>query len=487
MLQKIKSGDFYIYTNEIIHPKEFSKIYNKEDILKEFETNVTTLTHHPFATFLAKDRHATSNIKVGDVLILRAVKSNKKFEFVSKICKWGRFSIPKIVIKILNIKNHEKVGFEIIEESKKREIKEEGIINLKNIEEDVKIIYRKNDFITVFREYKTPITLPRFIKITPELVELCFLIHGDGHYKNKLYFVNKNSELHRFVINKFDEIFRIPKTTWRVRLLLNRPSDSESAKENWKKTLNLKEEQFYPSVSRCVLKTSNLGNLRIVIDKTIVSIIFRHVFNKLVNLNEKLSLYALNGLLYAEGGARKDKQGLHKITLSFNQEEKKLFKNILQNTNILELTRIEQNKRFCMSGWENQYEFFKIFFLNNIVPFSIHTERCKKALGGFLKHNFTKTMCKYLNILNKKPNSTIKELVSEMKHLPNSILKSLRRSQYAKFIKIEGRGVNRNPFRFSITPEGKAFLNLIQNIREVYNEKCKLKKNQETENYQRTA
>ena len=85
-------------------------------------------------------------------------------------------------------------------------------------------------------------------------------------------------------------------------------------------------------------------------------------------------------------------------------------------------------------------------------------------------------MKKYLNILNKKSSFTVKELIKEINNLPNSILKSLRRPQYVKFIKIEGEGINKNPFIILITNEGRGFLKLIQNIKGVYNEKCRFRK-----------
>lgn len=62
-----------------------------------------------------------------------------------------------------------------------------------------------------------------------------------------------------------------------------------------------------------------------------------------------------------------------------------------------------------------------------------------------------------------------------MNHLPNSILNTLRRKQYSKFIMIKGKGINRNPYIISITPEGKDFIMLIKQMQEVYNEKCRLR------------
>jgi len=117
MLTKIKSGNFDICTNEIIHPEEFSNLYKKEKILQKFKTKVIT-SSKPFATFLASQRHSVK-IREGDYIILRAVKNNKKFEFVSKIAKWGKFHVPEIVIRILSINNHDKITFEVVKENHK--------------------------------------------------------------------------------------------------------------------------------------------------------------------------------------------------------------------------------------------------------------------------------------------------------------------------------------------------------------------------------
>lgn len=471
---KINSGEFNIYTNEIIHPEIFLELYNKEEILCKFETKVLTKTHYPMATFLAENRHKTP-VKEGDLIILRAIKNNKKFEFVTKIGKWGKFSVWKEAVEKLDIQNHENIKFEVIKESNKENSKNDRI-DLANINEN--IIFRKNNVITIFNIGGTPITLPRFIEITPELIELCFLIHGDGSYKTKFNFVNKNPELIQFVIEKFEKIFRIPKNLWRARLLFNNESNSLKAKENWKTKLLLEDEQFYPSISNCVLNTSDQGNLRICIDKVIVASIFRYVFSQLQELSGEKAIYAVNGLLYAEGGARNEKEGgLHKITLSFSQQEKEMFERMLKNAGILQLTRVEQNIRFCISDWSNLYEFFRIFISNDIIPFNIHSERCNKALSGFLKHRFTQTIEKYLKIINEKDKFTIKELQEITGYRYNSVFNTLKKQKYSKFVRFEGRGVNRNPFKISITDEGRNFLELIKNIREEYTERNELKTN----------
>lgn len=464
MLTKITSNGIHIYTNEIINTKSFFNLYKNEKILTKFKTIITTSSHHPFATFLAKERHKSS-VKEKDLLILRACKDNNKFEFISKVCKWGKFSIPKEVISEFSITNHDIIIFEVVEKTKPQDRAEKKSIDLSKIYLDKSVIFRNSDFITLFKKGGTSITLPRYIEITPKLIELFYLIHGDGHYQYKLYFVNKSPELHQFVMSKFEEIFKIPDGFWRARLLFNNQSSKEQAKERWKKVLCLRDEQFYPTISKTMLNTSVDGNLRIVIETPIVTEVFKYIFAKLQNLKGKEALHAFNGLLCAEGGARKNKQGLHKITLSFSQKEKDMFQYILKEAGILRLSTISQNSRFVISNWRNLYEFFKIFSLNNITPFNIHSDRRNNALDGFLEHSFTKTAYRYLKILSRKPSFTTNEITAETGYLPNSILDTLRKDQYSRFVKVEGKGINRSPFNISITPDGKEFINLIDGLK----------------------
>ena len=474
MLINIKSNNLEIYTNQIIHPVEFTNLYKNEKILVSFQTQVNNVNKRAFATFLAKERHY-SNIKEGNFVIFRAVKGSSKFEFISQIGKWGKFHIFKEVIGTLKISNHEIIEFEVVKIVEPRRDMSKNSIDLANLQ-GAKILFRESGLITIIQKSKVAITLPRYIQITPNLIELCFLIHGDGHYNTKLFFVNKDIKLIRFVMHKFEEILRVPKDTWRARLLFNNSASSDLAKERWRTSLNLKDEQFYPSVSKCILNTSENGNLRIVIDKLIVAYVFRSVFDIVKqNIEGKNALYALNGLLLAEGSAEKtENRGLHKITINYSSKEKEMFKEILHEAKVIDLIK-DREDRFIIEGWENCYKFFKIFFSNNIIPFNLHTGRCNNALSGFLEHGFTKTMEKYLTILNRKEQMNTNELILETNHLGNSVRKLLRKKQYTRFVNSLGRGINRNPIIFSITPEGKEFLALIKDIREVYNKKSGLR------------
>ncbi len=463
MLTQINLEGFNIYNNQIISNKEFANLYKSEKILTSFQTQINNTSKNASATLLAEKRHMT-NISEGNFVIFRAIKENKKFEFISQIGKWGDFYILKEVIDVLGISNHEIIKFEVIKttEPKNREL--ENIIDLADLKKEAIILFRENGLITIIQKGKIPVTIPRFIKVTPELIELFFLIHGDGHYQSKLFFVNKDEGLHKFVMEQFEKIFRIPMDIWRARLLFNNSADKQEAKQKWKTSLKLTEEQFYPTISICSLHTSERGNLRIVIDKTIVSLIFRHIFDKIKDLDEVNSLYALNGLLCAEGSVDKAPGGgLHRITISFSQKEKEMFEGILQRSKIYSLVETKRD-RFIIDNWSNLYPFFRTFFSYNLIPFNLHEGRCNKALSGFLEHSFTRTMEKYLTILNEKEQMSTPELVKEMDHLGNSIRNTLRKKQYKRFVESHGK----YPFVFSITKEGKEFLALIKKIKEAY-------------------
>jgi DNA-binding MarR family transcriptional regulator len=467
LLKKIKKVSFVdiynkrIYYYEIIHPTIFKELYSMEKPTAKFLSKVTVNTNRPFTTFLAKDRKLLC-FKENDILLIRIIKNNQEFQIATKIYKWGKFHLPKDVIKILDIKNHEIINFEILAKNQDLDIIETNMsIDLAAISDPkINVLPRARNFITLYSKHKIPITLPRLIEITPKLLELFYLIHGDGHYQNKLYFVNKTPELHEFVLEQFKNIFCIPRKLWRTRILISDLNFGNYAKDYWQNKLNLDEKQFY-NISKSKLNTNEKGNLRIIIDKTIVSSVFRFIFNHL-KIYQKNSLHALNGLLCAEGGAQIDKIGLHKVTLSFNRKEKDMFKCILDNLNLK--YNIEQNRNFVIQGWNNLYLFFKIFFSKNIVPFNIHNQRRNNAINGFLNHSFTKTMIKYLSVLEQKNNITLKEFSKDLKIRKDSILDTIRKKQYNKFINIDGKGIRGNPFIISITDEGDNLLNIINKM-----------------------
>ncbi len=461
-------GDETVYFNEIIKPSQFKRIYSKEVVLIRLKKEINTEAARPFLN-IPSTSPKQINTKTRNVLILRIKNINKIYEIISPVYSWGKVNIPRKVISTLNIKHQQKVSIGVVKEANQFQ---EGKMDLSQLfkgKKNIKILRRTAGFITIFSPGKLPITLPNSIILGPKLVEAFFLIHGDGHYGRNFFFTNNDINLHKFVIKVFEEELKIPTTIWRARVNLNESHEIELAVSYWLKNTGLDVQQLYPSISRTKFNTSPEGNLRICIDYPIVTEVFRTIFDFMKeNLNKRLSFYALNGLLAAEGGAQIDEVGLHRITLSYNQKEKELFKKVLKTCGLVHLFK-DKNKgnhgTFVLEGWEKLYSFFKEFSVRKVIPFSLHNDRKQRAITGIISHSFTKTMCAYLSILSQNEKFTTKEFSKRLQIREDSCLRTLRKDQYSPFINIEGLGINRHPFTISITDQGKELLNIISTLR----------------------
>lgn len=463
----IKVGSKTIYFNEIVRPNDFKNLYLSEKISLTLRKEVNTKTPKPFFNIPAAICKKFG-LQKSNLFVIRISNSDKTYELFSKIYIWGKIHIPRHVINSLNIQHHQKVKIEVVKEANFSQEDKINFTKLFERDNKVKIFKRANGFVTIYSNGRLPITLPNTITLSPKLIESFFLIHGDGHYKSKLFFTNNDPNLHKFIIDVFENELKIPHSIWRARINLRESLPGQPALQYWMENVKLSTEQFYPLISRTKFNTSTQGNLRIVIDNTIVSQIFRKIFSFMKeNLDRELSLHALNGLLAAEGGAQIDKIGLHRITLSYNQDEKPLFKVVLRNCGVLHLFKEKDKENqgvFILEKWENFFPFFSAFLSKNVIPFQLHKNRKDRAFIGLNNHSFTQTMQKYLSVLKKKENFTVKELSRTLKIRNDSCLSTIRKQQYSKFINIKGKGINRNPYIISISPEGDYLLNLILNV-----------------------
>ncbi|MBI2145961.1 hypothetical protein HYU22_01310 [Candidatus Woesearchaeota archaeon] len=465
----ISYGDQKVYFNEIILPNQFKKLYSKERIMLRLKKAINTASSRPSFN-IPSSLCQKNGIEPGKIVILRITNSKKTYEIITKVGAWRRINVPREVIDSLNIVHEQKVIIEIIKETDHRNSEKKDLVSLLEHKKNIKMINRENNYVTIYSRRKFPITLPKKVSLEPELIECFFLIHGDGHYKEKLFFTNKDIGLHESVIDLLQKYLGIPTSIWKMRINLHESYREKEAKNFWLNNLKFDKRQFYPSISRTKFNTSAQGNLRIVIDYPIVSEIFRNIFIYMQqNLNRKSSFYALNGLFAAEGGAQISEVGLHRITLSYNFKEKEMFQKILKNCNVLHLFKdIEQGNNhgiFVLEGWEKLYLFFKEFAIKKITPFNFHNARKQRAINGMIEHSFTKTMCKYLMALSQNKKYTVKEFSEKLQMREDSCLSTLRKKQYSPFINISGLGINKQPFSISITKQGQELLTIISTMR----------------------
>ncbi len=452
-----------MYFKGIAHPTILKILLKEEEILTSFQKEINPFSEKPFLnipTHICKKY----NFKIGDLKIIRITKNNQTYEFIKKLGEWGRVNIPKEIIPLLSLKDKEKVIIQVIKESKIEESNKSLSLILKNT--NFKILGRNEGFITIYKEKMTPITIYNKISQDPDLIKAIFLIHGDGHYKTKLSFTNTDIGLHKFIIKIFEKHQIISKKEWKGRISINENQNQKGLSKYWSNVLN--PNQFYPTISKTRFNTKQNGNFRIVIDKRIVGFLINIILEHYIkNLDQNSSFYALNGLLAAEGSADLSKKGLHRITLSYNSTEKELFKKILCKTEILELCKdtikSKSHGMFVIENWNNIVPFFQKFISKKLLPFDIHEERRERALRGFVNHQYTITLNKYLKCIQKE--NTISKIANNLKIRKDSCLSSIKKERFNQLIIIKGKGINRNPFKISITKEGNNFLELTKYLK----------------------
>jgi len=342
-------------------------------------------------------------------------------------------------------------------------------LNLNNI---IDSQCNKNKIIIPSR-YKRDLELNKNLYLDNNFLRCIYYTLGDGSFIKGVYLSNINYRLHKDFIQHFKTFFNIQKHEWDFSLTFNEnftKKQKQKAINFWKEKLDIKEIKriYYTSFN-----TNKWGAFKTIYDNKNLSRlllkILDHLEYKIDNnqLTKKQLCIILDGILNAEGSADidKEKKGLHKITISFNQynqKEKELFAKVLEKLDILKYSRIEQDKRFLFYRWINHYQFMRIFIKNNIIPFSLHSERLERLLRGFLNHQRTISIYKYMKVLSIKDKQTLKE----MKQILNYDRSSLERAFLRKFNNFGFFETRRKPYNFTITNEGRIFLKTV--------EKCKL-------------
>ncbi len=465
-MNSITINDQRVFYLDFINPYLVKDLFFHERILFSFNSKLKYKSSRGYIN-INPELRKEYNIYNENIVVLRIKYKNDIIQLISKIYKSGKIYIPLEILKHFSLKDSTTFFCDIIN-NEPVDNKKLGpnYLDLTKILSDLKIILRYNNFITLYKKEKIAITIPRYIQITPSLIEFFYLIHGDGHYKYKFYFVNKQKELHEFILNEFERVFYISREMFRAKLIVSNLNNYEELINYWCKDLNLTNNQFYrPSISK--FNVCETGNLRIIIDKTIFSIIFQNLFEKIKTISlTNQSFYALNGLLAAEGGAEVvQNKGLHKITLSFNIKEKNMFELIILDLGLN--YKIQKNNSFVISSWLDLVYFMNIYLQKDIIPMDLHPLRKRNLFLGFNNHRFTQTLKKYLFPIQNLSPITLKQYSPILNIREDSILRIVNNKKYVKYFIIQGNGKNRDPFRISISPEGLNFLTLISKVENI--------------------
>ncbi len=341
---------------------------------------------------------------------------------------------------------------------------EMDLSKIKNID------FNEDKLFIKYNKNKSVLRIPRFLKIDDDFLRVIYLLYGDGNIGSKIMFANINYRAHKKFIETFRDSLNIKPDVWKLAIIVN----DNFSKKNINNSIDFWVNSLIVNEVRYVYKTSfntcAQGVARTYFNNVKLSNLLNLIINRLnkkimnVKLNKKHLCVILDGILNAEGGARIDNIGIHKITIAFNKyntEEKELFKKILDSLE-LGTYKISQERRFEFSNWINCYKFLRVFVMENVKPFSINPHRAKNLFQGFLNHQRTQSVYKYLNVISKRKKQTLKEINRELKYHTTSIEEALiRKFKKFGFFILEGKGIRGTPYKVSISEEGKAFLKVI--------------------------
>lgn len=347
----------------------------------------------------------------------------------------------------------------------------EEIDTIKVLENSGFLVEKDADIVRLSKKFRNPVNFPSHIIIDENFLRAIYLFWGDGSYTQKIHFTNKEPELHNYIIEMFEKYLGINKSVWRLRIIYNQieGQEAENIKLKWLEKLGFSKEQLYPKIAMSGYKTNSEGNGRIIIDKITYADFIRSsllYLNRLIEskvLNEKQLVSILDGILNAEGSALIDSIGLHRVVITLNKKEIMLVRNILSQLDIDEIFIESSQGKLVVSGWRRLYKFIKIFVRNDIHPFSVHIDRRKNIINGFLSHKRTIALYRYLCIIEKNEGLTMKRLARLANRDPASA-KVVIIERMKEFTKVSGGGNPGKWYKIQLSDEGKEFLYVVRKL-----------------------
>lgn len=452
-------------SSELGNPAVLENLQRKEKNLAKLALKIhldkNSRYHFAIPTKICK----SLGISKGDTLLLRFNFNDNRCIDVCTIADWGRTTLSTHLGKFLELKKGTEVLVEILAKANKLEIDKvmiSGKLDLLALMPNYAIFERSEGYITLYKKPSRPITIPRFLEINGELLETLYLIWGDGSYEDKLFLANKCPELHLKLINYFENYLKIPKDFWKFRILLTEKQNSQKAKRYWLSSLKFNEEQLYPTISGAVLRTSDVGNARIVLESKAIAELIGNVLNftnanlEKCNLNDRLHI--LNGLLMAEGGTdvTKGNKGLHYLSLSHSQDEKELFEKIISLCGLNKEFKRSRKDMLKISGWKPLYKILQKFTENDIILMKDHPQRLQRILT-FLEHSYVKSMRTYLITLKRNSRLTTLDFARILKCDKSSVYDYFKK--YSEFINVKDR-----PRVYELSLEGEKFVKTIETL-----------------------
>lgn len=321
-----------------------------------------------------------------------------------------------------------------------------------------------------------PISLPRFIPLDKSTFNAFGLIQAESTKENSTFFdfTNSDPELVKFIVDYFNRIWSIDRNFWYGKVLYWKGPLTKKIEGKikcfWSEFLSIPKERITvkEGTSYRLSETSKseygVMSLRLnnKVFRSIALSFLEMVIKPMAEENKKLSSYYFQGLLSGDGSVGFDKnKSMVYVSLAYNPKSNEFdhYEKVLSLLDI-DFDRNLKNKigrrAIQIHNWTN---YLKILNLTGGMPF-LDKRKNSKFLSGFLSNQYIKSLLR-LEKLSKFRNIRYKNYMNLFNVGERNSYSCLQRLVTLGFL----MRIKENSFSsYSLTREGRNFLNMIDNI-----------------------
>lgn len=323
----------------------------------------------------------------------------------------------------------------------------------------------------------SPLKLSRFIPLNASTFQVFGLIQAEctkGVTYPSFEFTNNVPELVLFVLDYFEKIWKISRENWKVYVEYSRKAiDNNEEKrivDYWAHRLSINRQKIkvrMGSEERLSERAALYGTVSIRLNNRIAQTLIMHFLEKIkgiVESDEKAAGSYVCGLFAGDGIVLEHKGQFSCFGLSFNPHSSELdhYVKVLRRIGVYvdeeEISR-KGKRAIFFNHWHDCYVFLEVTDGKLFLP---HRENALKFCKGFLSNQYVKPLLR-LRLFRAGPLKA-KDFAEKVDISKRSANGSLSRYVKLGFLTKNGKGTRASPFQFSLTKEGKRFLELVEMI-----------------------
>ncbi|MFQ6130206.1 MAG: hypothetical protein ACE5OT_05325 [Candidatus Hadarchaeaceae archaeon] len=323
----------------------------------------------------------------------------------------------------------------------------------------------------------SPFKIPRFIPLNKRTFQAFGLMQAECT-KRLTYpsfdFSNTTMSVVRFVLDYFEDVWEIPRISWKVYVEYWRGKVNETKKERiikfWADHLSVHDWQVKVRVGpeeRFSKRASLFGTAAVRLNSRIAQVLIMQVLEQvkaIAESNESAAGAYLCGLFAGDGLALEHKGNLATIGLSFNPRSTELdhYAKVLAQVGV----RVDKEKLSCdgkkaifFNHWRDSITLLEVSDGELFLP---HRRNAIRFYRGFLANQYVKPLLR-LRLFKKRP-LMARELANTVKVCKRTANLDLNRCVALGLLRRDGKGTTSSPFLFYLTDKGKTFLKIVEKI-----------------------